>query len=225
MVKYKCICGSVINTTGKSQHEKTQKHKKFIRTTGSGTLTNLATGEAKKFAKNFIIKKAIKTAKKIPYHSIVNKVVPRGERLKKGEIHPPVLTKQGWSVPLFVGPGTHFEEKIRDGKKPVNEIDRVARVHDSRYGRAKNAKNIRDADKKMIKKIKELWKSGDEYKINLLIAGLPIAVKMKLEDAGIMSADKFADFEKDEVEDHELIDNLIQKETAAGYGGRRRKKY
>jgi hypothetical protein len=147
----------------------------------------------------------------------MNKVVKLGDDLEEGEVHPPVYTKEGWSKPRWLGPGSDFETKIRKGLEPVTPVDRVARVHDARYSRVMSASDVRDADKHMVRRLKEMWKNKEDYKINLIIAGLPIMAKMKLEDAGIFKADKFAPYDVPP-EDPEMIDKLIKAETQAGYG-------
>ena len=77
----------------------------------------------------------------------------------------------------------------------------------------------------MMNKLKKLWKTGDEYKINLAIAGLPIAAKMRLEDMGLFKKGSFADLDlPSDVKDTALVDGLISEETKAGYGKKKRPK-
>jgi hypothetical protein len=157
------------------------------------------------------------------YQTMMNKMITRGDKLEEGEVHPPVYTKDGFSKPRWLGPGSKFEEKIKQGLPPVVPVDRVARVHDARYSRVMSADDVRDADERMVRRLKKMWNNGEDYKFNIAIAALPIMAKMKLEDAGIFAADKFAPY-GGTAEDPEMIDDFIKRETQAGYGMRNRRR-
>ena len=158
------------------------------------------------------------------YQDLMNKLIPRGDKLADGEIHPPIYTKDGWSKPRWLGPGSNYEDKIKRGLKPVTVVDRVARVHDARYAMAKSTADVRAADVKMVRKLKQLWKSGDDYKFNIVIAALPIATKMKLEDWGVFSKGSFANLKAGkQPKDPKMVADLIKRETQAGYGKKKKK--
>jgi hypothetical protein len=62
-------------------------------------------------------------------------------------------TKQS-VVSNFIGPFTNLDEKIARGIRPVNELDRIAYIHDLRYSSANDYTDITNADDEMIQ---NLW--------------------------------------------------------------------
>lgn len=74
-----------------------------------------------------------------------------------GEKHIYLPTDYGITKANFAGPGTHIEERIARGDKGVdgpNGIDNAARQHDIDYMNARTSKDVRRADNKFIKKVK-----------------------------------------------------------------------
>lgn len=158
------------------------------------------------------------------YQDVMNKLIKRGDKLQDGEIHPPVYTKDGWTKPRWLGPGSNYEDKIKRGLKPVTKVDRVAMVHDARYAMATSNEDVRAADIKMVKKLKKIWLDGDDYTFNIAIASIPIATKMKLEDWGVFSKGSFANLkEGKKPKDPKMVADLIERETQAGYGKKKKK--
>jgi hypothetical protein len=150
------------------------------------------------------------------YQKTVNKLF--GAKLGKDEYHPPVWTKKGVSFPSFLGPGTNIYDNIRKGKKPINEVDRISMAHDLRYSRATNSAQVRDADLRMLKKIKEVRKNKGDYKINLLIGEIPIRAKMMAEDLGITRKGLFADMKGVPEEHKKMNEDELAKLELKGYG-------
>jgi hypothetical protein len=142
-----------------------------------------------------------------------------GSDMQKGEVHAPQYTKHGFKFGNYIGPGTDVYNNIKKGKKPVSKSDKVAQAHDLRYDRATTVSHVRAADKKMVKKLKELIKNKKDYKFNLYMAKLPMQAKMKLEDWGIMKPGSFAGFMKGVApDDKALNDATLAELEQAGYG-------
>ena len=55
-----------------------------------------------------------------------------------------------------MGPGTHLKKRLARGDPGINQLDRIAKVHDMDYDKAKNLKDKWAADHKMIAKIEQL---------------------------------------------------------------------
>ena len=55
-----------------------------------------------------------------------------------------LLTKTGmefhWPSYQYMGPGTHLEKRLARGDPGINRLDRIAKVHDIDYGKAKDLK-------------------------------------------------------------------------------------
>jgi hypothetical protein len=141
-----------------------------------------------------------------------------GSDMSEGEVHAPQYTKKGFKFGNYIGPGTDVYNNIKKGKKPVSKADRAAQAHDLRYDRAKSNKDVRDADKKMVKKLKQISKDKGDYKFNLLIAKWPIQVKMKLEDWGIMAPGSFSSKKGVAPGDKDLNDATLARLEQEGYG-------
>jgi len=156
------------------------------------------------------------------YQDFMNWMIPRGTRLEDGEVHPPVYTADGWTIPEFLGPGSKFLDKVKKGAKPVNEVDRIARVHDARYSRARPGHELEDmaiADAKMIKALDRASKEKRDYKINLAVGRYPIRAKQFLEKHKIAGKNTFTTpGEEMSADDAKLVDELIASEEMEGYG-------
>ena len=78
---------------------------------------------------------------------------PLSRPLYDGELHAVSLkgSKHPGSQHNFTGPGTKLAKRLARGDRPVNAVDRVSLRHDEDYSRAKNAKDVRAADKRAIK--------------------------------------------------------------------------
>jgi hypothetical protein len=72
-----------------------------------------------------------------------------------GEMHATLRDSKGKKrVASYMGPGTQVVKRIKRGDMPVSDIDRVSQSHDIRYSLAKNSADIREADRRMIKRAK-----------------------------------------------------------------------
>ena len=71
-----------------------------------------------------------------------------------------LLNKTGiefhWPGYQYMGPGTHLKKRLARGDPGINRLDRIAKVHDMDYDKAKNLKDKWAADRKMIAKIEQL---------------------------------------------------------------------
>ncbi len=76
----------------------------------------------------------------------------------KGETHALLLTTRGFKRANYCGPGTNLETRLKDGDKPVSNLDAICQQHDMAYDRATTAQEIRFADHKMIQEMdKDPW--------------------------------------------------------------------
>lgn len=101
-----------------------------------------------------------------------------------GERHALLKVDGGLVKGNYIGPGTQVMKRLRRGDRPVSEVDRVAKAHDLRYAIAKNTKDTRAADKKMVASVKQIKREGTDSRFNTAQADL-IRAKMGLEDLGL----------------------------------------
>jgi hypothetical protein len=106
------------------------------------------------------------------------------------EKHAYSTKKGGWYQ--YLGPGTHVDERVSRGDKPINGIDAGARIHDIQYkhmadtlerGGAVSQKQVRDSDLELIDTIQR--KLSDEPIVGN-VALLAMKNKIRLEDSGLM---------------------------------------
>lgn len=152
------------------------------------------------------------------YDKVGNFFIRKGRRMKDGEKHAPVYTKDGFQWGSYIGPGTHAMDNIKKGVKPISKTDKVAQAHDLRYALSQDSAGIRAADIKMVNKVKSLQANKEDYRFNTYMARLPIQAKMKLEDWGILSKDKFANKEPMSAEDRAIAQAKINELEVEGYG-------
>lgn len=143
-----------------------------------------------------------------------------GANLKDGEIHAPVWTKDGLKFGSYIGPGTDLVSRLKSGAEPVSESDRVAQAHDIRYGKAKNASDVRAADLRMVKKLDELQKNKKDYLFNIYMGKLPIKIKMLAEDLGVIKKGSFSDMKG---ESNATADAKLKELDQKGYGKKKKK--
>jgi len=55
-----------------------------------------------------------------------------------------------------MGPGTHLKKRLARGDPGINRLDRIAKIHNMDYDKAKDLKDKWVADRKMIAKIDQL---------------------------------------------------------------------
>lgn len=126
------------------------------------------------------------------YDRFMNYMLPHSRnKLRDGEVHPPVWTGNAFEIPSYLGPGTNLSRKIREGVEPITKTDKVAQAHDIRYSLATSVEDVRNADLKMINKLNQLEENNEDYKFNIYTGKIPIKAKMMMEDIGLFSPDKF----------------------------------
>ena len=61
-----------------------------------------------------------------------------------------------WPGYQYMGPGTHLEKRLKRGDPGINRLDRIIKIHDIDYSKARSLKAKHKADRKMIKSIDKL---------------------------------------------------------------------
>jgi hypothetical protein len=145
-------------------------------------------------------------------------------KMRKNEMHPPMWSKSGFKTPSFLGPGTSVVDKLREGLKPINEQDKIARMHDIRYTLSNNPDDVRFADDKMIKKLNDSKNKKSTYAINHYIGYLPIKLKMAAEDLGIIKKGSFSsmDSHKLSASDRTILEKERDIMAQSGYGKKKK---
>ena len=154
------------------------------------------------------------------YDRVVNKLT--GSNLKDGEKHAILYTKDGFKAASFMGPGSHVVDRLQKKTKPITKSDKTAQAHDIRYSLAKNTDDVRAADIKMVEKLAKIAKEGSDYKFNIYMGKLPIQMKMKLEDWGLLSKTAFTKAQgvKNEA-DRPILESNLKALEQEGYGAAR----
>jgi len=71
-----------------------------------------------------------------------------------------LLNKTGmefhWPGYQYMGPGTHLKKQLARGDPGINRLDKIAKIHDMDYDKAKDLKDKWVADRKMIATIDRL---------------------------------------------------------------------
>ena len=147
-----------------------------------------------------------------------------GSNLRMGEIHPPMWSKKGFRTPSYLGPGTAVMDKLRAGLEPINEQDRIARMHDIRYSLSTNPDEVRYADTKMLEKLNASRNHKDTYAINHYIGYLPIRAKNIAENLGIIRKGAFSSMKGNELskEDRKLLEKERDIMAQQGYGKKKK---
>lgn len=125
-----------------------------------------------------------------------NKIPPGDPSWAKqftGEKHVPIRLPNGkFSIANYGGPGTKILKRLQRGDKPRTISDKVAQAHDIRYTLAKNVDDVRAADVKMVKKMKQIKKKKLDRPFNIVPGLRGIQAKIALEKTGVLPRDKFA---------------------------------
>ena len=90
------------------------------------------------------------------------------------ELHLPSFPKQGEQVPggsfnkatySFAGPGTKYEQRIREGYQGINELDKAAKEHDAAYHLFKDRERRDISDRMLAERALEISKdmTKDNY--------------------------------------------------------------
>ena len=157
-------------------------------------------------------KKKVKNQKgKGVYRNVVNKLF--NADLKPSENHPPMWTKDGIKFAKFLGPGSVFDPK----KKPVSAVDATARMHDMLYAKAKTPADVKAADLRMLKKLDDIQKKGEDNAFNINLGRIPMKAKVLAEKIGILKPGSFSSMSGTNEYDEE-IDKMTQQGFGKGKG-------
>jgi hypothetical protein len=142
-----------------------------------------------------------------------------GKAKYKGGMHAILQTKDGFKRANYMGPSTHVIDRLKAGDEGLGNSDTAAMAHDLRYSLSKNAADVRYADERMLNAIK----NKPDYMFNKVAGYAPIRAKMWLEDRGIWSPNKFANYEGDAHEepndqDRKLMQTKESELTQRGFG-------
>ena len=108
-----------------------------------------------------------------------------------GEKHIPLKIGKSVGWANYAGPSTRLNLRLRRGDPPRTLVDKVAMTHDIRYSLSKNINDIRSADNKMIRKLKDIKRLGQDSLFNTTIALRGIQGKKLLEDVKLLRKDLF----------------------------------
>lgn len=108
-----------------------------------------------------------------------------------GEKHLPLVYGNTLRRGNFLGAGTRVNERLAMGHDGINYSDRVAKRHDIDYSLAQTARDVREADKRMVKNLSRDVPGSS--RINRMIAKAGIQAKMAGEDLGLISDQLFID--------------------------------
>jgi hypothetical protein len=97
-------------------------------------------------------------------------------------------------VANYMGPGTQIEKRLARGDPPRTLSDKVAQAHDIRYSLATNQKDVRNADRKMVSKLKQIERTRGDSKFNTQLGMRMIQAKMLAEKTGLAKPGKIASF-------------------------------
>lgn len=110
----------------------------------------------------------------------------------KGEKHAILKLPNGrMGIASYMGPGTAIGERLKRGDPPRTESDKVAQAHDIRYLKAQNVDDVREADRIMLRKLREIARANKDSPFNIRQGNL-IAAKIKAEDVGLIKRDAFS---------------------------------
>jgi hypothetical protein len=186
--------------------------------TGAGTVTGALTGLVTGLiGTSSAVRTAIKIGEKSAgvidqtLQSMNKKQKIRDETARdqfQGERHVTVTLSDGSrGTANYMGSGTDIVERIRRGDPPRTPVDRAAMAHDLRYALARNTDDLRKADIKMVQEIDKL----SDTPMNVFTGKKTIQAKMKAEDLGLISKQKFAtkDFAPPSGDDAKLLQEAL----------------
>ena len=131
--------------------------------------------------------------------TFIKNIIPSSDTLARpsfvGERHAPLRLPNGKiGIANYMGPGTQLIKRIKRGDPPRTMSDKVAQAHDIRYALAKDQSGVASADKKMIRKLKDMIKKkqGNKFNINIGLRG--IQAKSLAERSGVVKPGAIASF-------------------------------
>lgn len=144
------------------------------------------------------------------------------QNIARGEKHVPQIMPNG-SVEIanFTGPGTKLGPRLRGPrrrKRPKTLTDKTAKAHDLDYALARDRRDIRAADKRMVSKLKQIQSKKGDHPINIQVAMKGIQGKIIGEDIKLLPKGSFAKFRKLSAADKKLFLAERKKLTMQGFG-------
>ena len=159
-----------------------------------------------------------------------------GSKLKDGEKHVIIYDTKNkkYTAANYIGPGTNIITRLKNKDEPIVKSDKVAQAHDIRYSLSKNVEGIKDADDKMVNKLKSLRKNKEDINFNTIPAQLGIQANQLL--AKILPTklfDKFVNYMTDykkfnetlNDDDKLLLEEKLKELEVEGYGKKQKRKY
>lgn len=138
-----------------------------------------------------------------------------------GERHAILQLKNGRNgVANYMGPDTALLKRLKRGDRGRTAVDEVSRAHDIRYALAKTQADIRKADNKMIRAVKQIEQDKLDNPRNILLAKAITGKKMA-EDLGILRRDAFSgDLSKNpaSVQERNYLSTSLAPLEQKGYG-------
>jgi hypothetical protein len=157
-----------------------------------------------------------------------------GSKLKDGEKHVIIYDTKNkkYTAANYIGPGTNIITRLKNKDEPIVKSDKVAQAHDIRYSLSKNVEGIKDADDKMVNKLKSLRKNKEDINFNTIPAQLGIQANQLL--AKILPTklfDKFVNYMTDykkfnetlNEDDKKLLEDKLKELESEGFGKIKRK--
>lgn len=137
-----------------------------------------------------------------------------------GEKHAILKLANGkYGVANYMGPGTHLEARLKRGDPPRTMADRVAQAHDSRYALARSQKDVANADRVMIAKLRELQKKRLDSNVNIQMGLRPIQAKLHAESLGLVKPGSIATFgDSLKSPNKSLVENKLRELEQEGFG-------
>ncbi len=136
----------------------------------------------------------------------------------KGERHALLKLKNGVGKANYMGPGTHVSERLARGDPPRTMEDAVAQAHDIRYGLAKNQRDVSNADRKMIGKLKDMKKKKQGNRFNIELGLRPIQAKLAMESRGLIKPGRIASFGDLKKSERGMASKRLGELEQEGYG-------
>lgn len=185
------------------------------------------------------IDKTVNKAVSLYNKALFRKKDKRDHKLKDGELHALFVNEKGaLTRAKFAGPGTDLVGNLKELMKAnndnislavadenfVSDADKVSLAHDIRYTVTKDPKEVREADRKFVNKLKDNMKKAGVFSPRVIFnnfgAYAGVRGKMALEDLKLIKKGAFAsgDISKLPEKDQELIKNTLAHLEMQGYG-------
>ncbi len=152
--------------------------------------------------------------------SIANRVLDTSKNtLFPGEKHAPLWVDGRYMPARYDGPGTALETRVRRGDIGLTRTDAESEAHDLRYSLARNVDDVRLADLKMLRVLKQSLDAKTDATFNILPAMGGIAAKVAAEKLGV-SPTFFTTFgrERQSLETNALFEKTLQGLQQQGLG-------